>query len=75
MSETNAQAAVKAAKFELGRYGIIPKPIKLVLLFLFSIGIVLFLIQLFNWSIGGWVLADTRYCYILYVTFASGVFL
>jgi len=73
--EANTQSTDRYVKFELGRYGIIPRPLKFVLLFLFGIGIVLYLIRLYHWTIGGWVLDDYRYFYLLYVIFASAVFI
>jgi len=57
------------------RYDFLPRPLKIILLFLFAIGIVAFLFFTWSWSIGEWVLDGTVFFYILYATFSAGSFL
>jgi TRAP transporter 4TM/12TM fusion protein len=57
------------------RYASLPKPLKVIVLCLITTGLGLFLLYTFNWSIRGWVLEGTRYYYLLYMTFATCVFL
>jgi hypothetical protein len=57
------------------RYESLPLPLKVFVVTLFSIGIGLFILFTFGWSIKGWVLIDTMYYYLLYLIFSTCVFL
>jgi TRAP transporter 4TM/12TM fusion protein len=70
-SETRGEMATVGRN----RYEILPKPIKVIILCLVTAGLFLFILYTFSWSIRGWVLESTRYYYLLYVCFATCVFM
>ena len=57
------------------RYGNLPLPLKVICCTLWATGIGFFIWYMWGWSIGGWVLEDVLYYYIIYATFSSTVFL
>ena len=57
------------------RYGSLPKPLRIFCLILWAFGIALFILYVSAWSIRGWQIGDTQYFYLLYLAFASCVFL
>jgi len=71
VSDTKSQAS----KTNLTRYESLPNLLKVVVVALTSIGIGLFIFYTYGWSIKGWVLDSTMYYYLLYVCFATSVFL
>ncbi len=70
-----AEASVEVPKVEITRYESLPKALKVICLVLWTIGIGLFILYVFGWSIRGWVLEDVLYYYLLYATLATCVFL
>ena len=70
-----SEPSVKVPKVEVTRYESLPKALKVICLLLWAIGIGLFIIFAFAWSIRGWVLEDVMYYYLLYATFSTCVFL
>jgi len=72
-----AEALARDARIETTptRYQSLPKPLRVLCLILWTIGIGLFIFYVSAWSIRGWVLESYLYYYLLYLTFASCVFL
>ncbi len=75
MARGSTETKGEMATVGRNRYEILPKPLKVIILCLVTAGIGLFLLYTFSWSIKGWVLEGTRYYYLLYVCFATCVFL
>ena len=69
------KANVAAMESTPTRYGVLPGPLKIFCLVLWTFGIVLFIFYTSAWSIGSWVLEDTQYYYLINVVFATCVFL
>jgi len=70
-----AQTSNEVAMVEITRYESLPQPLKIIVLVLFTVGIGLFILYVFGWSIRGWVLEYSMYYYLLYTTFSTCVFL
>jgi TRAP transporter 4TM/12TM fusion protein len=75
MARGSSETKGEMATVGRNRYEILPKPVKVIILCLVTAGIGLFLLYTFSWSIRGWVLEENRYFYLLYVCFATCVFL
>jgi TRAP transporter 4TM/12TM fusion protein len=81
MAETSADVlkteAPKAAvpQTEVTRYRSLPKPLKVICVVLWATGIGFFVWYMMGWTIGGWVLKDVQYYYVLYITFGTCIFL
>jgi len=70
-----ASAGTAAVETTPTRYGSLPKPLRIFCLILWAFGIALFILYVSAWSIRGWQIGDTQYFYLLYLAFASCVFL
>jgi len=70
-----ADAASPVPKTEISRFDILPRPLKAIVLILTVCGIGLFVLYVFGWAIGRWVLEDLMYYYLLYAIFGPCVYL
>jgi len=59
----------------MSRYDILHGPLKVIAYILPVIGLILFIMYVFGWSIGGWVLENMRYYYLLYALFGAAAYL
>ena len=75
MSRESVEIKGEMATMGNNRYANLPKPFKILVICLVTTGIILFLLYTFGWSIRGWVLEGTRYYYLLYLCFATCVFI
>ncbi len=60
-------------KIEITRYGRLPLPARVFVIILTTVGIVLFIMYAFAWQIGGWILQDVTYFYLLFACFSTSV--
>ncbi len=75
MARDSFEAKGEMATIGKNRYESLPNPLKVIVLCLVTAGLFLFLLYTFGWSIRGWILEETRYFYLLYLTFATCVFI
>ena len=75
MARGSSEIKGEMATIGKNRYESLPKPLKVIVLCLVTAGLFFFLLYTFGWSIRGWILEGTRYYYLLYLTFATCVFI
>ncbi len=70
-----AQASTAAPRAQITRFYALPKPLKVICLVLWGLGLVAFVFYMWGFSIRNWILEEYLYYYILYLTFGTCVFL